>query len=160
VRLKQFLSLWYVWHKPFTYLAPTLTLSPNAPKRNSTWPTSPRSSIGCVQNNFWAYGMFGANHAPILRQDLHYLQTEWIKILLEPHHFGEPSGASKTIYDPMIHLAQTVHLSCTDTYSVSKWTKQVSTWPKSPRSSILFDQNDFRAYGMLGANNAPILHRH
>jgi hypothetical protein len=28
------------------------TLSPNGPKRDSTWPTSPRSSIGCVQNNF------------------------------------------------------------------------------------------------------------
>jgi hypothetical protein len=32
VRPKQFLSLWYVWRKPCTYLAPTLTLSPNGPK--------------------------------------------------------------------------------------------------------------------------------
>jgi hypothetical protein len=30
---------------------------------------APRSSIGCVQNGFWAYGTFGANHAPILCQD-------------------------------------------------------------------------------------------
>jgi hypothetical protein len=29
VRLNLFMSLWYVSHKPSTYLAPTLTLSPN-----------------------------------------------------------------------------------------------------------------------------------
>jgi hypothetical protein len=28
---------------------------------------SPRSSIGCVQDNFRAYGTFGTNRAPILR---------------------------------------------------------------------------------------------
>jgi hypothetical protein len=27
------------------------------------------TAIGCVQNDFWAYGTFGANHAPILCQD-------------------------------------------------------------------------------------------
>ena len=58
---KQFLSLWYVWCKPCSY--------PNGPKQDSTWPMSPRSSIGCVQNDFRAYGMFSANHTPILRQD-------------------------------------------------------------------------------------------
>jgi hypothetical protein len=36
---KQFLSLWYVWRKPCTYIAPTLTLSPNETKRDSTRPT-------------------------------------------------------------------------------------------------------------------------
>jgi hypothetical protein len=69
VRLKQFLSLWYVRRKPCTYLASGLALSPNGPKWDSTWPTSPRSFIGCVWNNFWAYGMFGANRAPVVRQD-------------------------------------------------------------------------------------------
>ena len=34
---------------------------------------------------------------------------------------GVPSGASKTIYEPMVHVAQTVHGSCTDTNTVSKW---------------------------------------
>jgi hypothetical protein len=33
-----------------------------------TWPTSPRSSIGFVQNDFWAYDTFDVNNAPILRQ--------------------------------------------------------------------------------------------
>jgi hypothetical protein len=43
---KRFLSLWYVWRKLCNYLAPTLTLSPNKPKRESTWPKSPRVTSG------------------------------------------------------------------------------------------------------------------
>jgi hypothetical protein len=43
-------------------------ISPNGLKQDSTWPTSPRSYIGCVQNDFRAYGRFGANRAPILNQ--------------------------------------------------------------------------------------------
>jgi hypothetical protein len=39
---------------------------------------------------------------------------------LEPHHLMVPSSASKTISEPMVHLAQTMHLSCTDTNIVSK----------------------------------------
>jgi hypothetical protein len=55
---KWFWSLWYAGSKPCTYLAPILTLSLNGPKWDSTWPTSPRCSIGSVQNDFWACGMF------------------------------------------------------------------------------------------------------
>jgi hypothetical protein len=69
VRLKRFMSLWYVWSKLSTYLALTLTLSQNISKRDSTWPTSPRSFIDCVQYYFWAYGTFNANHALILHQE-------------------------------------------------------------------------------------------
>jgi hypothetical protein len=61
VRRKSFLSLRYVWRKLCTYLAPILMQSPNQPKWDSKWPTSPMSSIGCVQNNFWACGIFSAN---------------------------------------------------------------------------------------------------
>jgi hypothetical protein len=32
----------------------------------------------------------------------------------DPRHLGVPSGASKTIYEPMVHLRQTEHLSCID----------------------------------------------
>jgi hypothetical protein len=32
-------------------------------------------------------------------------------------------GASKMITEPMLRLAQTMHLSCTDTNTISKWTK-------------------------------------
>jgi hypothetical protein len=69
VHLKWFLCPSYVWRKPCTYLALTLTVSPNGLKWDSTWPMSPRRSIGCVQNNFWPYVSFGANRAPILLQD-------------------------------------------------------------------------------------------
>jgi hypothetical protein len=42
---------------------------------------------------------------------------------LEPRHLGVPLGACKMIYNPMVHLVQTVHLSCTDTNTVSKRTE-------------------------------------
>jgi hypothetical protein len=45
-------------------------------------------------------------------------ELKWLP--LKPHHIIVPSGASKTITEPMVHLAQTVHLSCTDTNTVSK----------------------------------------
>jgi hypothetical protein len=38
----------------------------------------------------------------------------------EPRHLGVQSGASKTISEAMVHLAQMVHLSCTETNIVSK----------------------------------------
>ena len=42
-------------------------------ERDSTWPTSPRSSIGCIQNDFQAYDTFDAKRATILHQCQHYL---------------------------------------------------------------------------------------
>jgi hypothetical protein len=64
--------------------------------------------------------MFRANRAPILHQDEHYLKTDRSEHPLEPHHIGVPSSASERIFEPMVRLAQTVHLSCTDTNTVSK----------------------------------------
>jgi hypothetical protein len=77
VHPKQFPSQWYGRRKTCTYLALRLALSLNEVKRVSNWASSPRSTIGCIQNDFWAYGT----------------------------------------------LAQTVHLSCTDTNVVSKRTE-------------------------------------
>jgi hypothetical protein len=45
------------------------------------------------------------------------------KLPLEPHHLGVPSGPPKMITEPIVHLTQTVHLSCTNTNTVSKWTE-------------------------------------
>jgi hypothetical protein len=111
---KWFLSLWYIWRKPYTYLAPTLTLSPNGPKRDSTWPT----------------------------------------------HLGVPSGASKMIMSlwyiqrkPCTYHALRLAVS-------PNGPKRATTWPLSPRRTIWCAQNDFWAYGMVGANRAPIMHRH
>jgi hypothetical protein len=38
----------------------------------------------------------------------------------DPRHLGVPSGASKTVYEIMVRLAQTEHLSCTDANNVPK----------------------------------------
>jgi hypothetical protein len=69
VHPKWFPHLLHVRRKLGTYLASTFTLSPNGPKWASTWSTSSRSIIWCVQNDFRAYGTFGTNHAPILGRD-------------------------------------------------------------------------------------------
>ena len=95
---KRFLSLWYTRRQLCTYLAPTRTLSPNEPKRDSTLPTSPCSSI-----------------APILHR--HWLPTDQNETPHDPRHQGVPSGVSKMISKPMVCSAQTVHLSCTKTGS-------------------------------------------
>jgi hypothetical protein len=46
--------------------------------------------------------------------------SKWTKVSLEPHHLGVTSGASKMSFEPMVRLAQDVHLSCNDTNIVSK----------------------------------------
>jgi hypothetical protein len=66
LRPKWFLRLWYAQRKPCSYHAATLTVSPNTPEWDSTWPTLPRSSIVCVQNDFRAFVTLGTNHAPTL----------------------------------------------------------------------------------------------
>jgi hypothetical protein len=54
----------------------------------------------------------------------------------DARHLGVPSGASKTIYEPMVRSVQTVHLSCVKISTISKRTEQSSTRPSSPRSTI------------------------
>jgi hypothetical protein len=81
---------------------------------------SPRCSIGSVSIDFRAYGTFDANRAPVLSQDQHYLWKDQNELPLEPHHRVVPSGASKMISEPRVRLAQTMHLSCTDTNTISK----------------------------------------
>jgi hypothetical protein len=123
VRPKWFMSLRYVWRKLCTYLASRLGLCLNRPKRASTGATSHRSTFGCIQNDFYAYGTFGANHAPILHWHCHCLQIDWNEIPHDQCHIGDPSGASKMISDPMLHSAQIVHLSCVNISTISKQTK-------------------------------------
>jgi hypothetical protein len=48
-------------------------------------------------------------------------KLKWLP--LEPRHIRLPSGASKTITEPMVHLARIMHPSCTDTNTVSKQTE-------------------------------------
>jgi hypothetical protein len=67
--------------------------------------------------------MFGANRAPILHQHRHYLQTDQNDIPHDPRHNEVTSGASKMISEPMVRLAQIVHLYGTDTNNISKQTE-------------------------------------
>jgi hypothetical protein len=45
------------------------------------------------------------------------------KLSLKPPHLGVPSGASKAIFEPMVHMAQTVHQSCLKISTISKRTE-------------------------------------
>ena len=65
-------------------------------------------------DDFRAYGTFDANHVAILRQDKHFLQTDRNELSLAPRHLGVTSGVSKKISEPMVRLAQTMHLFCTN----------------------------------------------
>jgi hypothetical protein len=118
---------------------------------------SPRSSIGCVQHDFRADCTFDTNHAPFLRQDYQYLQTDSDKLPLEPRHLGLSSGVSKMISEPIVRLAQIVLLYCTDTNTVSKQTEMRFHMTHSPRSSIGCVQHDFRADGTFETNRTPFL---
>jgi hypothetical protein len=155
-----FMSLWYIRCKPYTYLASRWALSRNGLKWASTWASQPRSAIGCIQNDFWATGMLGTSHAPILHQHQHCLQMDQNEIAHDPRHLGVPSGASKTISKPVVHSAQTVHLSCVKISTITKQTESSFYLTTSPRSTIGCIQNDFWGYVMFGTNYAPILHRH
>jgi hypothetical protein len=85
------------------------------------------------------------------------LYMEQNELPLDPRHIGVPSGASKKIFQPMLHSAQTMHLSCAEINTVSNGPKWASIWLTSHRSTIGGIQNDFLAYGTFGTNRAPIL---
>jgi hypothetical protein len=115
---KWFLSRWYVWRKLCTYLAPTLTLSPNRKKRDSQdW------------HHLWVpSGASKMISKPMVRstQTMHLscvkisTISEETELSHEPHLQWVPLGVSKTIFERMVHFSQTVHLSCTDTNTVYK----------------------------------------
>jgi hypothetical protein len=84
---------------------------------------APRSFIGCVQNDFWAYATFRATvHLSCIKIGT-ISKSDRIELPLVPRHLGVPSSASKTITTFMVRLAQTMHLSCTRTNIVSKQTE-------------------------------------
>jgi hypothetical protein len=121
VRSRRFSNLRYVWRKPYTYHELRLALSPNGLKQASTWALSPRSIIRCVQNDFWANGTFGAKPCthitPTLSPNGSKRDSTW------PTRLGFPSGAFKTISEPIVRLAQTVHLSYVKISTISKRTQ-------------------------------------
>ena len=122
----------------------TNTISKQA-EPESTWPSTPRSSIGCVQNDFWAYVMFDANRAPILHQrfrsSIKPTKTSFhLSLVSYWYHQVRPKRFLRIRYvkrKPCTYLAPTLTLSP----NRKKWD---STQPLSPRSSIGCIQNDVR----------------
>ena len=51
-------------------------------------------------------------------------------------------GASKTVSEPMVRLAQTVHRSCVKISTISKWTEVAFQLSFVPRSTIECNLND------------------
>ena len=117
---KRFLSLWYVGHKPYSYLASRLALYP---KYQNELPLEPRHLVVPLS----ASKMISD---PMVRlaQTMHLSCTgtntvsKWKRreILYDPRHLGVPPRASKMISESMVRLAQRVHQSCTNTNPVSK----------------------------------------
>jgi hypothetical protein len=106
------MSLWYIWRKPCTYSGSRLALSPNRLNQGSTSASSPRSAIGCIQ-------------------------TYQNKIPYDPHHLGVPPGAPKIVSEPMVRLAQTMHLLA-PTLTLSQYgPKRDSSRATSPSSSMV-----------------------
>jgi hypothetical protein len=66
---------------------------------------------------FMTYGTFNANRAPIFCSTISK-RTKQISTI--PSSPRSTTGASKTIYEPMVRWTQTEHLSCTDANTVSK----------------------------------------
>jgi hypothetical protein len=76
----------------------------------------------------------------------------------DPGHLANPSGASKTISDPMVHSTQTMHLSSTNTNTVTKIIRnEIPQDQHHLRDALCASNNDIRAYGMIETKRAPIL---
>jgi hypothetical protein len=111
-----------VQRNPCTYLESRLALYPNRPKRASIWASSPRSTIQCVQNDFWGYGW--CKPCTYLALKLKLPLNRPNKLPFKPRHPGVSSSASKIISEPTVRMAQTMHPSCTETNSTSKRTER------------------------------------
>jgi hypothetical protein len=115
VRPKWFSSLWYIQRK---------TTSLSYTNSNTDF-----LSLWYVRCNSCTYLASEKHYIKIGQNELS-LQARHLgvpsgasKMISEPRLLGVPSGASKTIPGPMVCLAQTVDLSCTDTNTVSKLTE-------------------------------------
>jgi hypothetical protein len=78
---------------------------------------------------------------------------------LEPRHLGVPSGTSKMIPEPMVHLAQIVHLSCANTNTISKHTEIGFDMARVILELHRVRPNRFLSLWYIRANHATILHQ-
>jgi hypothetical protein len=118
---KRFRSLWNIRRKTCSCLEPRLALSPNGPSFHLSLVTQEYHRVR--PKRFLSVGTFSSNCAPILHRHKHCLQTKRSEIPHDPCHLGVLSGASKMIFEPMVHSMQTMHLSCVKISTISKRTK-------------------------------------
>jgi hypothetical protein len=78
---------------------------------------------------------------------------------LDKCHPGVPSGVPKMISEPIARSAQTLHLSCMEINTISKWTKTSFHFTHVTGEVHWVQPKNFHARGTFGANRAPILHR-
>jgi hypothetical protein len=157
VCLKRFPCSWYIQRKLYTFLVPSLTLSPNGLKRASTWPTSPRSFIRCAK----MISMLVVQSAQTVHlscNEINTLQTDWNDLPLDLRHLGVASGVPKKRFQSLWYIWRK---PCTYLALRLIWCpnriKRASTWPTSPRSTIGCAWKDFRACCTFNANHAPVL---
>jgi hypothetical protein len=79
------------------------------------------------------------------------------KIRHEPRCQGVASGALKMIFDPMIRLVQTVHLSCTATNTISKRTESRFHMTHVICEFHRVGPKLFLSLWSIGTNHVPIL---
>jgi hypothetical protein len=120
---KQFLCLWYVRCKPCTYLC---TNTSTVSKRTKT--KFHRTHVIYEFHRVHPKLFMSLWNVPC--KPCTYLVSRTAlspnrpnRAPPDPHHLGVPSGASEMIYEPMVCLRQTEHLSCTDANRVSKQIK-------------------------------------
>jgi hypothetical protein len=119
---KRFPCLCYIWRKPYTYLAPTLTLSANGPKQDSTWPKSPRSCIRCIQNYFLSQWYvrhkactYLASRSALSPNKLNRVSTWGTKVVLDaPNGIPQWHGSCEICFGPL----DTVLVSVQDRFIV------------------------------------------
>ena len=100
-----------------------IILSLNGPKRASSWPTSCRSTIGCVQKRFLRLWYVWHEQCTYLAPIPTLCPNRRNEIPHDPRHLGVPLRASKTISLPMVRSVQTVHLSYIKICTISKQTE-------------------------------------
>ena len=134
VRSKRYLSLWYIWRKPCTYVALTLTPSPNG---SNEIPHDP-CQLGVPSG---ASKMI--SEPMVCSQTVHLYCTNTNTISKRTERDSSWSMSTRSSIGFVQNdiwaygtFSQIVHLSYTNTNSFSKWTERDSTWPTSPRSSI------------------------
>jgi hypothetical protein len=112
------------------------------------------------QKWFLSLWYFGENRAPILHLHKHSLQMNRNEITHDPRHQVVPSGAFKTIFEPMVCLAQTMHLSCVKSNTISKRTETSFHLNLITKVYHRVHPKRFLSLWYFGANRAPTLHRY